>query len=194
MNGTSLGWKPPRADIEFWVAASSIKGLENAARVGDGVYLDGATSPEYTANAVARIRRARAAAGLDMSRFRVAQVINTSIARTSKEALAAVRGVTAGRFRLPQPAAAKVAVGEPYLTPADLEDFLTTFRSGGAAALEERFSDELVAALSASGTPEQVRDRVDQYRNAGVELPLLRATDPGQFEALLKTFGTGTGG
>lgn len=191
MEGTSLGWTPPRADIEIWVAANSVQGLETAARVADGVLLDGATSPEYTASAMDRIRQAAAAAGRDLSGFRVAQLVNTSIAKTSGEALAAVRSEIAARFRNRQPAAAKVAVGEPHLTPADLEGFLDTFRSHGASALEDRLTDELVGALSASGTPEQAHARIDRYRGAGVDLPLLRPAHHGQLDTLLTTFGSG---
>lgn len=189
MRGTALAWTPVRMRIPIWIAANSVEGLATAARFGDAVLLDGATSPEYTASAVRRVREAAAGAGRDLSGFRVAQLINVSIAGTRREALDAVRGEIAARFRSPQPAAAKLAVGEPHLDAEQVARHVETFRERGADALGRRFPEDLLLALSASGTPDEVHERVDRYRAAGVDLPLLRPAAPSQLDALLETFG-----
>jgi len=189
MDGTALAWRPHRARIPIWIAANSAGGLATAARIGDGVLLDGATSPEYARAAIARMRAGAEAAGRDPDGLKVAQLVNVSIAKTRREALDAVRPEIASRFRHPQPATARAEIGEPHVDARAVADYVATFREHGQEALERRFSDELLLALSATGTAEEVRERIAAYRAAGVDLPLLRPARHEQLAPLLAAFG-----
>lgn len=186
---TGLNWRPVRTRIPDWIAANSPGGLAAAARLGDGVLLDGASSPEYTANAVARIRESARAAGRDLRGFRVAQYVNVSLAGTRDAALQCVRPTIAHRFRAEQPGAARIAIGEPHVTPEDLARLVAAYQGCGTEALEAAMPASSVAGLSASGTEADVQARVAEYRAAGVDVPLPWPARGTSIEAVLAAFG-----
>lgn len=184
LDDVGLNWQPVRADVPLWTAATSRLGLRIAAELADGVLLDGGTSPEYTANAVALLREARASAGKPMEGFTVAQLISTSVADDEADALDAVRWEVASKFRYALTASHKIAVGEPHVDPDAPSRLSAVYREGGEAALRAAIPDATVRALTASGHERQVRQRIDAYRSAGVDVPVLRAPDKSQLPRL----------
>src|SRR6266516_1786624 len=60
-----LAWKPVRPSIPLYLAATSRTGLRLAGQIGDGVVLNAACSPEYTANAVRILKASVEEAGRD---------------------------------------------------------------------------------------------------------------------------------
>jgi 5,10-methylenetetrahydromethanopterin reductase len=156
--------------------------------------LDAGTSPEYAASAIALVRAAAARARRDVSRLEIAQLINTSIDDDRGRAIDAVRWEIASKFRHPRTPKMKLAVGEPYIDPADLPRFAAIYRDGGAGALAAALPVRYVENMSAAGTIDTVRSRVEGYRRAGVTLPLLRPAAPEQTQRLLAAFGPGPGG
>jgi len=186
-----LGWTPPRSTVPLLPASTSPNGLRIAGRYGDGVLLDACSSPEYSANAIAVIRQAAEAAGRDWSKFTIAQIISCSIEDDEATAVDTVRWEVATkltpashrfqRFRL--------AVGEPHMRVDDFGTFEAAFDRGGMEALTAAIPDSYVRGVTASGTPDQVRRRVDQYIAAGVQLPILRPAAPRQAGRLLELFG-----
>ncbi|WP_262706257.1 MULTISPECIES: LLM class flavin-dependent oxidoreductase [Streptomyces] len=180
-----LNFTPVRSSIPIWVAGSSPLGLRISAQLGDGILLDAGTSPEYSANALARIRETRTEADLGMADYSVAQLINTSIASTRAEALDAIRWEVASKFKYASTGRGKIAVGETAI-PSDAPDRLSAiYQSRGEQALLDAIDDDFAAALTASGTETDVANRVQQYRDAGVNFPILRATAPHQIPELL---------
>lgn len=188
MTGGQLNFAPVRPDLPIWVAAASKKGLLNAGAVADGVLLDAGTSPEYARNAVALLRQGAEAAGRDPGRLRVAQLINTSIEQDTASAVEAIRWEIASKFTYRSTPRAKLTVGEPTIDRADLPRFEVALEAGGKAELARILPEHYVRGLSATGTPDAVRARVQQYRDAGVDLPLVRPAAPHQLDALLSTF------
>ena len=186
-----LGFKPIRSDILMFLAATSRKGLEIAGQIGDGVVLDAVTSPEYSANAISLIREAAEAAGRDWSKFTIAQIVNCSIEDDHKTAIDAIRWEVASKVEPDQHRfqRVKLRVGEPHMRVEDLPMFENAWRRGGKAELIKAVPDAYVEGLTASGTPDEVRARVEQYRTAGVQLPILRPAATHQAERLLSLFG-----
>src|SRR5713226_4611053 len=86
-----LGWKPARTFIPICAPATSTTGLKLAGQVADGVVLNAVCSPEYTVNALKIIRASAEAAGRDLSKFEVAQIINCSVEDDHQKALDQVR-------------------------------------------------------------------------------------------------------
>ncbi|MBI4278456.1 MAG: LLM class flavin-dependent oxidoreductase [Armatimonadetes bacterium] len=186
-----LAWKPPRAHVPLWIAASSLKGLRLAGEIGDGVLLDSVCSAEYAANAIRILREAVEEAGRDWSQFTVAQIIPTSIEDDREKAIDAIRWEVASKMN---PARAKyntrvrMQVGEPYIREEDLPAFKEAFERGGRDGLARAIPASYVEGLTACGTPDDVRRRVQQYRDAGVELPLLRPAARHQITRLQDVF------
>lgn len=190
-DGVGLSWPPLRRSIPLYIPATSRTGLRLAGQIGDGVVLNAVCSPEYTVNALKIMREAAEAAGRDWSSFEVAQIINCSIEDDHAKALDAMRWEVATKLdpvQLPFIAGPKMRVGEPYIRQEDIPIFERAHARGGMAALIEAIPDSYVEGMTASGTPDEVVERVQEYRDAGVKLPLLRPAAAHQAQRLLDLF------
>ena len=190
-DGVKVSFTPTRTYVPLFIPATSRKGLEIAGRIGDGVLLNATCSPEYTANAIGIVREACEEAGRDWSTFQVWQIINTSVEDDHRKALDAVRWEVASKLdpiQLPFIVKPKKAVGEPWMREEDIPIFEEAWRRGGKQALIEAVPDDYVENLTASGTPDEVVARVQRYRDAGVQVPLLRPAAPHQVERILDLF------
>ncbi len=186
-----LGWTPVRKEVPVYIPATSRTGLRIAGRIGDGVLLNAICSPEYSANALAIVREACEAAGRDWSTFKVAQLINCSVEDDHKAALDAIRWEVASKLdpiQLPFIIKPKKLVGEPYMHEEDIPIFEEAWKRGGKEALVAAVPDSYVEGMTASGTPEEVEKRIQQFRDVGVQLPILRAAAPHQASRLIEMF------
>lgn len=190
-DGVGLGWTPIRSHIPFYVPATATIGLKLAGAVGDGVVLNAVCSPEYSVNALRIIKESAEQAGRDFANFEVAQIINCSIEDDHKKALDAVRWEVATKLdpvQISFIAAPKMRVGEPYIRKEDIPLFEKAYAQGGMEGLIKAIPDSYVEGMTASGTPEEVKKRVQQYRDAGVKIPLLRPAAAHQTKRLLDLF------
>ena len=190
-DNVGLPWKPARNYIPLYVPATSKTGLRLAGQIGDGVVLNAVCSPEYTENALKIIKDAAEAAGRDWSKFEVAQLINCSVEDNHKKALDEVRWEVATKLdpiQLPFIAGPKMRVGEPYIRKEDITIFEKAYAKGGMEGLIKAVPDSYVEGMTASGTPDEVKKRVQRYREAGVKLPLLRPAANHQTQRLLELF------
>lgn len=186
-----LAWKPVRKYVPLYIAATSRTGLRVAGQIGDGVVLNAACSPEYTENALKVIRQAVEGAGRDWSAYEVAQLINCSVEDDHERALDAVRWEIATKFdpvQIPFNAGPRMRVGEPHIKKEDIPKFEDAHRRGGLDALIKAVPDSYVEGMTASGTPDEVLQRVQRYREAGVKLPILRPAAMHQAKRLLDLF------
>ena len=85
-------------------------------------------------------------------------------------------------------AAPKMRVGEPYIRKEDIPLFEKAHAQGGMEGLIKAIPDSYVEGMTASGTPDEVKKRVQQYRDAGVKIPLLRPAAAHQTQRLLDLF------
>lgn len=186
-----ISFKPTRPQVPLFIPATSKKGLQIAGRIGDGVMLNATCSPEYSANAIAIAREAAEEAGRDWSQFHIWQIVNTSVEDDHQKALDAIRWEIASKLdpiQLPFIIRPKKVVGEPYMREEDIPMFEEAWGRGGKQALIDAVPDSYVEGLTASGTPDEVVARIQQYRDAGVQVPLLRPAAPHQFDRILDLF------
>jgi len=186
-----LGWKPIRTFIPIYAPATSTTGLKLAGQVADGVVLNAVCSPEYTVNALKIIRTAAEAAGRDFSKFEVAQIVNCSVEDDHKKALDQMRWEVATKLdpvQISFIAGPKMRVGEPYIRKEDIPRFEKAHAEGGMDGLIKAIPDSYVEGMTASGTPDEVKKRVQQYRDAGVKIPLLRPAANHQTQRVLELF------
>jgi 5,10-methylenetetrahydromethanopterin reductase len=186
-----LGWEPVRKEVPIYLPATSKTGLRVAGQIADGVLLNAICSPEYSANALAIVREAAEEAGRDWSQFKVAQLINCSVEDDHDAAVQAIKWEVASKLdpiQLPFIAGPKMRVGEPYIRKEDIPSFEEAWNRGGKDALIEAVPDSYVEGMTASGTPDEVRARVQKYRDVGVHVPILRPAAAHQTERLLDLF------
>ncbi len=186
-----LGFEPVRDHIPFLIPATSTTGLRLAGKIGDGVMLNAVCSPEYSTNALAIVRDSLEEEGRSWDDFIVAQIVNCSIEDDREAALDRVRWEVASKFgpiQLPFIAGPKMRVGEPYIHEGDIPKFEEAWERGGKAALIEAVPDSYIEGMTASGTPEQVKEKVARYREAGVQTTVLRAAAKQQAQRLLDLF------
>lgn len=65
----------------------------------------------------------------------------------------------------------KMRMGEPYLEAEDIPRCQAASERGGMEALIAAVPDSYVDGMTATGTPDEVRARVQRYRDVGVDLP-----------------------
>lgn len=189
LDGAVLNFAALRPEPPIWIAATTRKGLLNAGAIGDGILLDAGASPAYAANAIALVRQGALDAGRDPAAIDVAQLINTSIEDDRASAIEAMRWEVASKFTYASTPKAKLTVGEPVIDRSDLPHLERAFTEGGKEALAAAIPERYVTGLTATGTVDEVRARVQQYRDAGVTLPLVRPARLAQLDRLLDTFG-----
>jgi len=186
-----IGFEPIRRNIPMFLPATSKKGLQMAGEFADGVILNAICAPEYSKNAVAIIREAAEGAGRDFSQFKIYQLVNCSIEDDHRAALDAIRWEVASKLdpiQLPFIVKPKMVVGEPYMHEEDIPIFEEAWNRGGKKGLTEAVPDSYVEGMTASGTPEEVLERVERYRDAGVQVPILRPAAAHQAERLVELF------
>jgi len=190
-DNVGLGWKPLRKAVPIYAPATSTTGLKLAGQVADGVVLNAVCSPEYTVNALKIVRQAAEAAGRDFSKFEIAQIINCSVEDDHGKALDQVRWEVATKLdpvQISFIAGPKMRVGEPYIKKDDIPKFEKAHAAGGMEGLIKAIPDSYVEGMTASGTPDEVKKRVQQYRDAGVKIPLLRPAANHQTQRVLELF------
>jgi 5,10-methylenetetrahydromethanopterin reductase len=191
IDNAQLGWQPVRKKIPLWFAATSATGLRLAGRLGDGVLLNTVSSPAYAANAIKIVREAVEAEGRNWDDFEVAILINASVEDDAAAAIDAVRWEVANKFmpeKIKTQSAARQRVGEPFIDPEELPRLHAAYYEGGRDGLARALSAKTVQGLTASGTPEDVLSKVQEYRDAGVQLPIVRPAAWHQGQRILDLF------
>jgi alkanesulfonate monooxygenase SsuD/methylene tetrahydromethanopterin reductase-like flavin-dependent oxidoreductase (luciferase family) len=186
-----LGWTPPRRDIPIYIPATSRKGLRIAGQIGDGVVLNAVCSPEYSANAIAIIRDAAEEAGRDPDAIAIHQLVVCSVEDDHAAAVDAIRWEVASKLdpiQLPFIMGPKKRVGEPYMDEADVPMFEEAWARGGKDELIRVVPDSYVEGMTATGTPDEVLERVQRYRDVGVQVPILRPAASHQAQRLIDLF------
>ena len=155
--------------------------------VADGIILTRSTL-KTGGQVRAQLAEGAKAAGRDASRIAVTSLLPTAVAATRAEALDTMRpglGFYAGFF--PRYNRLIAEHGFPDEAAAIAEAWSRGDRAGAIAAV----SDAMVDATSIAGTPEECRERLQAYRDSGIDLPIISpfARGPGSkaiFDAAIR--------
>jgi 5,10-methylenetetrahydromethanopterin reductase len=143
-----------RAIVPLYVAAVGPRALHLAGQLADGVILNYAASPEYVRWAVEQVEQGARAAGRDTETVDVLGLV--LVARTDVQGAQAqverVRALVATVLRLPRQGATLAAP---------------------AGGVPDRLDDGSLARFAAVGDEVQVRERLGDYRRAGLRCPVL---------------------
>ncbi len=159
-------------DVPIYIGATGVQMLELAGEIADGVVLNYLVSPDYNEKAMSHLQIGLARSGRSMDDLDRPQLVVCSVDDDEGRALDAARQMVT-QYLGQQPhimAASGVpqslldAVGEVLTWPATHEQ---------VAAASQLVPDDIVRRLTASGTPDQARERVADYVAHGCTCPIL---------------------
>lgn len=157
--GESFQLSLPPQDVSIWIAALGPRTMRLAGEIADGVLLNWCT-PERVRQARTHVDEGALAAGRPYSDVTVAAYVRACVGPAQGEGDA----VRALGQALSQYAA---------ITHYRRQFELMGFRAEAAAAAEGRVPDELVKAVCVFGDAAAARERLDSYRDAGADLPVV---------------------
>ena len=165
------GRREPR-NIPMMIGATGGKMMELTGEIADGAVLNYCVPPEYNDEAMAQLKAGAARAGRSLDEVDRPQLVICSVHTDKTKALDGARELLT-QYLAQQPHIAK-ASGVSDEVVKRIQNIL------GWPATKEQIreamplvSDELVQRITASGTPEEVKDKVQEYVKRGCTCPIL---------------------
>ena len=171
LHGVGLALRPVQSRLPIYLAAIGPRALRLAGRVADGVLLNAYTPASYVRWAVRQVREAAEEAGRDPGSIDVACML---VVRMTDDPEGLMPGLRARMARL----IAEPHVGEVLLERGGFDaSILTPVRDriaeGDERGAGELVREELIHACYLLGDQDRCRARIQEYRDAGVDSPLL---------------------
>ena len=157
-----------RPDQPIFLGVKGDKALAIAGEIADGVLLSVGSPVEYIHHVRERLAVGAEIAGRDPSSIHIAAYLPTCINTDGQKAVDDMRGQAARYLALHGASAITAAAGLP-------QDFCAQFRDAflRGEKLDTNIPDEFVDKLVIAGTPEHCRRRLQEYRDAGVDMPVI---------------------
>jgi 5,10-methylenetetrahydromethanopterin reductase len=182
------GRREPR-QVPIMIGATGLQMMELAGEIADGVVLNYCVPPEYNDDALEHIERGARKAGRRLEDLDRPQLVVCSVDPDRERALDTSRELLT-QYLAQQPHIAKASGVAPQVV-AEIQSIL------GWPATHEQIqqakhlvSDELITRITASGTPEEARAKVQQYIDHGATAPILYPVG-GDVRLLIDTFSPG---
>ena len=179
------GRREPR-NVPIMIGATGDLMMEMAGEIADGVLLNYCVPPEYNDNALELIEKGARKAGRSFNDIDRPQLVVCSVDHDHDRAIDTTRELLT-QYLAQQPHIAK-ASGVSQEIVNQIQSIL------GWPATHEQIQrakhlvpDELVLRISASGTPEEARAKVGEYRKRGCTCPVLYPVG-GDVRLLIDTF------
>ncbi len=164
-----LWFKPLHKSVPIYLSALFPKMLELCGEVAQGLLMVFSTR-DSARSAIAHLTAGAARAGRGVNEIEIATLLPTSVDRDRKTAYDRVRPVLSfyvGFF--PRYRRLVSEAGFSEAADAAAKAYARGDREGSLAAIP----DEMVAALTVSGTASEARARIAEYRRSGIALPIL---------------------
>lgn len=173
VHGAQLEARPLREHIPLYLGVTGPKALALAGEKGDGVMLNAFLPTSYVERALQRIDAGARRAGKRVDDVDIASAIVVSVDEDSAKAKNRARGFIALYLSLFPNIAQETGLPDELIARTR-----QSFQSEGPETAARHIDDTVVDMLTASGTPEECRCRIEAYREAGVQLPILFPLDP----------------
>ena len=165
------GRREPR-HVPIYIGATGDLMMQMTGEIADGVVLNYCVPPEYNDSALKHLEIGAKKAGRHLDDIDRPQLVVCSVDHDREKALDGARGLLT-QYLAQQPHIAKAS--------GVSEDVVKKIQSilGWPATKEQidqakRFvPDDLIQRITASGTPDEVRAKVDEYRKRGCTCPIL---------------------
>ena len=179
------GRREPR-NIPIMIGATGDQMMELTGEIADGVVLNYCVPPEYNDRALEILDKGLKKSGRKLEDFDRPQLIVCSVDENHEKAIETTKMLLC-QYLAQQPHIAK-ASGVSQDVINGIQAIL------GWPATKEQITkamhlvpDELVYRITASGTPEEARSKVNEYRKRGATCPILYPAG-GNFKLLIDTF------
>jgi len=179
------GRREPR-QVPILIGATGLQMMELAGEIADGVVLNYCVPPEYNDTALEHIERGARQAGRRLEDLDRPQLVVCSVDPDRERALDTSRELLT-QYLAQQPHIAKASGVAPQVV-AEIQSIL------GWPATHEQIQqakhlvpDELITRVTASGTPDEARAKVQQYIDHGATAPILYPVG-GDVRLLIDTF------
>ena len=157
--------------VPIWISALGPRAMHLAGEVADGVLLNWC-SPERVAAAATQLREGAEAAGRDPASVTIGVYVRASLGADGSAALRALRAATGEYASYPAYARQFAALG--------LGDEARAAAAAHAAGRPDEVSEALVRAICLAGDPAAARVRLDAFREAGADLPIVYPVAAGE--------------
>jgi len=161
-------FKPIRSNIPIYIAAIGPKMLQLAGEIGDGVLLTAACSSQYVKYAVENIKVGAEKAGRDPAKIDVAAIILYSVSRNGRPN-DAVRGFLSYSLSYSNPEYLRMG----GFDETEIEPIKEALEKKGMLEASKLVTDAMVDTHAAAGTPDRCREKLEEYKSAGVTLPII---------------------
>lgn len=175
-----LWFEPFRPDLPIYVSAVFPKMTALCGEIADGIILTRSTL--RTGSEVRqRIAEGAARASRSVDNVAITSLLPTSVADSRAEALARMRpglAFYAGFF----PRYNQLIANHGFAEEASA--IRAAWLAGDRAGAERAVTDAMIDATSVAGTPSECRERIEAYRDSGIDLPIISpfARGPGAYE------------
>jgi len=179
------GRREPR-NLPIMIGATGDQMMELTGEIADGAVLNYCVPPEYNDKALELLGKGLEKSGRRLEDFDRPQLIVCSVDESHEKAIDTTKMLLC-QYLAQQPHIAKAS--------GVSKDVITSIQSilGWPATREQidearhLVPDELVHRITASGTPAEARDKVEEYKKRGCTCPILYPVG-GNFELLIDTF------
>ena len=165
------GRREPR-NVPIYIGATQMGMMELAGEIADGVVLNYCVPPEYNVEALKHIEIGAKKAGRSLDEIDRPQLIVCSVDSDHSRAVEAAKELIT-QYLAQQPHIAQ-ASGTPQETVQKVQSILGW--PATKAQIHEAMQfvpDELIERITASGTPDEVRAKVEEYNRTGCTCPIL---------------------
>lgn len=159
-------------DVPIYIGATGLQMMELTGEIADGAVLNYLVSPEYNVGALAALERGALKAGRTLADIDRPQLVVCSVDTDRAAALDGAR-LLVTQYLGQQPHIMKASgvpqdlldrIGEVLTWPATHDEVV---------AASKLVPDDIVQMITASGTPDEVRAKVDEYVATGCTCPIL---------------------
>jgi len=165
-----LAVPPPSHKIPIYLAALGPKMLKLAGRIADGVLLYLCPLPKI-ADAVAEVRKGTAKAKNQSEKVDVAAFLPTVVSQSQEKAQQAIAAAIAYYVGGMGTYYHRIVSESGFETQANR--IRAAWQSGDRAGAITAVSAELVDSIGLAGPPDQCKRKLEEFRKAGIDLPIL---------------------
>ncbi|MFN2199397.1 MAG: LLM class flavin-dependent oxidoreductase [Anaerolineales bacterium] len=192
VNGIELdvvhGRKEPR-DVPIMIGATGNKMMELTGEIADGVVLNYCVPPEYNLRALELLENGAKKAGRRMDDLDRPQLVVCSVDLDHDRAIDTTRELLT-QYLAQQPHIAK-ASGVSMDVVAEIQSILGWPATHAQIQQAKHLvPEDLIHRITASGTPDEARSKVNEYRKNGCTCPILYPVG-GDVRLLIDTFAPG---